>query len=104
MKSHKLYIDDLREVPDISWTVVRNSNTAIIMLDGLMQQGITVDSVSFDHDLGGDDTTRRVVIWMIENEYYPQSAIVHTANGVGREWLEGMIDRYFPEGTLQTKY
>ena len=50
--------------------------------------------MSLDHDLGGDDTSRRIVLWMCENEFWPDEVVVHSANPVGVEWLEGMIARY----------
>jgi hypothetical protein len=55
-----------------------------------------ITEMSLDHDLGGDDTTRPIVLWMCENESWPTTVHVHTANPVGREWLEGMIERYKP--------
>ncbi len=52
------------------------------------------ERVSFDHDLGGDDTSRPVVIWMIENNFRFDNYHVHSANPVGAQWLTGMIERY----------
>jgi hypothetical protein len=52
------------------------------------------DVMSFDHDLGGDDTTRSLVMWMCENDVFPASALVHSSNSVGSEWLVGMLQRY----------
>ena len=86
----KLWVDDLRDAPDDSWTVARTSAEAIELL---VKRGHECLEVSLDHDLGGDDTTRPVVLWMCEN-VYPRDIHVHTANPVGREWLEGMIARY----------
>ncbi|MEV6643273.1 cyclic-phosphate processing receiver domain-containing protein [Amycolatopsis sp. NPDC051371] len=50
-------------------------------------------AISLDHDLGGDDTTRPVVLWLCENDRCPPEVRVHTANPVGREWLTGMARR-----------
>ena len=52
--------------------------------------------MSLDHDLGGEDTPRPVVIWFCEADYWPTEVVVHSANPVGIEWLEGMIERYKP--------
>ena len=46
----------------------------------------------FDHDLGGDDTTRAVALWLAEmafnEEPYPvERVFVHSMNPVGRAWL-----------------
>ena len=87
----KLWVDDLRE-PGPEWKWAKSSNEAIRYL--LVN---TVEEISFDHDLGGDDTTRPVVLWMINHNYdWPAIVRVHTANPVGREWLVGMINRYGP--------
>lgn len=90
---HKLYIDDVRPVPD-GWDLALNSMVAIEMLRYRVSVGTPYTHVSFDHDLGGDDTTRKVVMWMIENDHPPVEWIVHSANPVGKEWLEGTLSRY----------
>ena len=89
----KLWIDDLRPVPDFDWIPARTSEEAIQLLEI-----IDFEEISFDHDLGGDDTTRRVVLWMIENDKRAEKYNVHSANPVGVEWLEGMIERYLKDG------
>jgi len=96
----RLFIDDIRDAPP-GWTVVRNSRTAHIMIDGLRQQGIKIESLSFDHDLGGDDTTRPIMYYLCEHDYWPEKVYVHSANPVGVDYLEGMVLRYAPENTLK---
>lgn len=87
-----LWIDDLRTPPDgWAWAWAKSSAEAIEMLTAS-----DFRAVSFDHDLGGDDTSRRVVLWLCENERWPRVVHVHTANPVGREWLAGMAERYGP--------
>lgn len=90
----KLWVDDERR-PPVGWNWARSSEMALIFLNGPEHW----DEMSLDHDLGGDDTTRKVVLWMCENEVWPDVVHVHTANPVGREWLEGMISRYKPEAS-----
>jgi hypothetical protein len=85
-----LWIDDLRPAPD-GWTWAKTSSEAIVLLGKSR-----FDAISFDHDLGGDDTTRRVVLWLCENDAWPPVVHVHTANPVGRDWLVGMAERYGP--------
>lgn len=95
--SLKLWIDDIRPAPDDTWDTVTTSDAAIALLDLFSNDGmlwIPREVISFGHDLGGDDTTRPVVIWMIENNFKFQEYRIHSANPVGREWLEGMIERY----------
>lgn len=94
----KLWVDDIREPPDDSWVWSKTSEDAIRRITVWSYEGITWDRfevMSLDHDLGGDDTTRTIVLWLCETgHYWPDEVLVHTANPVGREWLEGMIERY----------
>lgn len=92
----KIWVDDERPRPDLDWLRYLNSKTTIFCLDLFQKAGAVVDTISLDHDLGGDDTTRPVVLWMCENNFWPLTVRVHTANPVGREWLEGMVNRYGP--------
>jgi hypothetical protein len=104
-----LWVDDLRPPPDSrpspynlgetisdGWWWAKNSKAAIDWLRYRKQMKIPVDVISLDHDLGADDTTRPIVLWMCEQEFWPDQVRVHTANPVGREWLEGMVARYAP--------
>ena len=86
----KLWVDDLRE-PPYGWEWSKTSTDALFAL--MIND---VDEISLDHDLGADDTTRPIVLWMAEHERWPNSVRVHTANPVGREWLVGMVERYGP--------
>ena len=91
----KLWVDDLRDPPnwnDGTWSWARTSQEAI---DCLKYLG-PYEEMSLDHDLGGEDTTRAIVLWLCEHGHWPDKVVVHSANPVGREWLEGMIERYKP--------
>lgn len=94
----KLWVDDLREPPSNDWTWAQTSAAAIWHITHWQQDSYTSHglTLSLDHDLGGEDTTRPVVLWLIENDVkaWIDTIYVHTANPVGREWLEGMISRY----------
>ncbi|ORB77462.1 cyclic-phosphate processing receiver domain-containing protein [Mycobacterium timonense] len=91
----KLWVDDLRQPPDDTWVWSKTSQNAI---DTLMLAGLgEITEISLDHDLGGDDTTRPVVLWMCEHNRWPENVGIHTANPVGREWLAGMVARYKPD-------
>ena len=91
----KIWVDDLRTPPDDTWVWCKSSSGTIgILLVTKMLKFGNVSLMSLDHDLGGDDTTRPVVLWMCENDFWPDKVVVHSANPVGREWLEGMIKRY----------
>lgn len=102
----KIWVDDIRTPPgtlaDGGWIWAKTSHDAIWLLGEnkyMVERGYAerpFDLMSLDHDLGGDDTTRPVVLWMCENDFWPVEVVVHSANPVGVEWLEGMIKRYKP--------
>ncbi len=93
----KMYLDDVRPVPE-GWVGVKSVNQAIILL----LTG-TVTEASLDHDLGdyakdGGDGYK-VVDWMAEHDIWPvDGVVVHSANPVGRQRIEGVINRYGPYG------
>lgn len=91
----KLWVDDLRLPPE-GWKWAKSSQEALRFLFFDRAFGYVIDEISLDHDLGGYDTTRPVVLWMAENDTWPAVVRVHTANPVGREWLVGMVNRYGP--------
>jgi len=93
--TYKLFIDDERN-PPISWCdepvkICRSSSEAISCIS---MHGIP-DFISFDHDLGGEDTAIKVINWLenscIEHnlrfsesfEFY-----VHSQNPVGAENIQ----------------
>jgi len=90
----KLWVDDERPAPE-GWLWAKNSHEAVGVLSYEWPAGRVTD-LSLDHDLGGEDTTRSVVTWMVMHGIWPERIYVHTANPVGREWLEGMINKYGP--------
>jgi hypothetical protein len=82
----KLWIDDLRTPPDDSWTWAKTSTQALFLLATRK-----VTEVSFDHDLGGDDTSMRVAQYIerlaFEGRRAPPKWDVHSQNPVGKENL-----------------
>lgn len=92
----RLWVDDLRPPPGSGWFWAKDSKTAIRALDYWRKIGLACDEISLDHDLGGDDTTRPIVLWMCQNAWPTSRVYCHSANPVGREWIEGMIARYAP--------
>lgn len=92
----KLWVDDLREPPGHDWMWAKTPDDAIALLSQLF-----CERISLDHDLGlsasgAELTSRPVVLWMCDNDRWPATVAVHTANPVGRQWLEGMVARYGP--------
>ena len=90
----KIWIDDIRPAPAAGWVWVKSSTEAIGYLATCKGSGFNLDIISFDHDLGGDDTSRRVALWLCEMDYWPTECRVHSANPVGVEWLRGIITTY----------
>jgi hypothetical protein len=95
---NKLWVDDIRTPPDSSWHWALDSAEAIDMLRSCFTvYPVDYQLMSLDHDLGGDDTTRSIVLWLCENpEYWPNEVQVHSSNPPGKFWLEEMIKRYHP--------
>jgi len=92
-----MFIDDIRPCPDRFYGVARSSDEAIAM----MEQDGCPGFISFDHDLGGDDTAMRVVNWMIEKDMDEPGWIpgnftwdVHSANPVGKENINSKLRCY----------
>lgn len=96
----KIWVDDIRTPPDDTWVWCKTSADAIFALKirsgaaGYIHMNGSIEIMSLDHDLGGDDTTRPIVLWMCENDFWPIKVRVHSMNPVGRMWLLSMIDRY----------
>lgn len=85
----KLWVDDIRRAPQ-GWHWAKTSTETIKALASQRW-----DVMSLDHDLGGEDTSRRAVLWLCENGNWPDEVRVHSANPVGVEWLTGMVSRYW---------
>lgn len=86
-----LLIDDERNLrsgvffgePDVD--VARTSQEAI----GFLRRTPEYAFVLWDHDLGGEDTTRKVIQW-IESQPEPPKIvenIVHSMNPIGAKWV-----------------
>lgn len=101
----RMYIDDIRDPKGNFDTVVRSSAEAIEYLD---THGCP-NFISFDHDLGGDDTAMRVVKHLVsldldaDGTFIPQdfSFNVHSANPVGAANIEGYLNCYFIQKASQ---
>jgi len=94
----RLYIDDIRDPKGEFDAVMRNSEQAIRW----MKIYGCPDFISFDHDLGGDDTAMVVVKWMVERDLdengdfipYDFTFFVHSANPVGAANISGYLNAY----------
>lgn len=90
----RLWVDDMRPPPDATWRWATTSSDAIHWL-----QDACVREISLDHDLGGIDTTRPIVLHMCLEDIWPQIINVHSCNPPGSEWLTKMCERYAPDAT-----
>lgn len=90
---YKMFIDDVREPPSNDYVVVRSSSEA---LDYIKNNGMP-SFISFDHDLGGDDTTmvflRKLVDYWNGYDTIPDY-VVHSANPVGSKNIVSFMDSW----------
>ena len=98
MEKH-VYLDDLRNPPaGQEWVVIRSSADAI---EFVKNNGMPA-YWSFDHDLGGDDTTMVFLKWLIEYDIDNSGMIIpadfsyniHSANPVGVKNIDGILQSY----------
>jgi hypothetical protein len=89
----KLWLDDLREPPDESWTWMKNSADALEFLED--NEG-KITEVSLDHDLGGDDTARPVAAYIEWAAAFKRMGrikwAVHSSNPPGRDALKKTLE------------
>lgn len=106
----KLFIDDQagveRAIPQYDWDVARSSAEAIRYLE---ENGIP-NVISFDHDLGGEDTSMIIIRHMFDmildgKATIPDNFIffVHSKNPVGAENIKANIIN-FMEKILNRTY
>ncbi len=99
----KLYLDDLRPLPDNTYILARSYNEAITYV---LNYGIP-DFVSFDHDLGSDQKENLLpsgydfAKWLVEqdmnfNYMFPTNFkfYVHSANPIGKKNIESYLNNY----------
>lgn len=94
---YNMFIDDERYPPmdgDV-WVIVRTSQQAI---DWIASNGYP-SFISFDHDLGGDDTSMGLVNWIIEDCLnreinIPFKWYVHSQNPIGRDNINGKLTSF----------
>lgn len=85
----KIYLDDLREPYDDSWTIAKT----IEEFQQLVLSGEAITQMSFDHDLGenvptGMDATKWFVELCLDEPSYGENleiVLVHSANPPGAE-------------------
>lgn len=93
----RLFVDDMRDPPDGTWTVARTYLEAVTILEGG-----SVEKLSLDHDLGVYEEANGCDIaqWMVDNTVeWPHTIIIHTANPLGREDIEAVLRQHAPKTT-----
>ncbi|MEZ0600875.1 cyclic-phosphate processing receiver domain-containing protein [Paraburkholderia sp. IW21] len=95
---YRLFIDDIRDPVASDWVIARTSLEATTILEA---RGCPFE-ISFDHDLGGEDTAMVVVRKLVAMDldagggFIPAGFVysVHSANPVGKRNIEGLLDAY----------
>jgi len=99
--NYSLFIDDIRNPKGTFDIITRSSDETE---ECLIRNGCP-HYISFDHDLGGDDTSMRIVKFIIEmdldmdGDWIPDdfSWNVHSANPVGAKNIEGYLTSYITQ-------
>ena len=93
----KIWLDDIRPAPD-GFVPVHSVNEAINVIRQAEADGVMIELISCDHDLGdfafdGGDGIK-LLDWLCERQtFYPIN--LHTANPVGRDNMARLINRYW---------
>lgn len=95
-RNHILVIDDLRTF-DFDATYARTVSEGM----ALVSHPKGWDEVWLDHDLGGKDTIRPVVVMLETRAYFGYPAnigliVICTDNPVGRKWMLQALEKYYP--------
>jgi hypothetical protein len=90
--SIKLFLDDIHNPPDSSWTLARTAKEAISILSSN-----NVIELSLDHDLNDGDDGIAVAKFLEEQAYYDKlnpilKINLHTDNPVGRNNMKAAIN------------
>lgn len=89
----KAWVDDCRLAP-FGWIHLPNYD---MTMKFMMRTKGNVSVLSLDHDLGEKKTGYDILLWMIDNNWWPADEIrIHTANPVGRDNMTYAINRHSP--------
>lgn len=97
MRRYTLYIDDIRSPKGTFDKITRTSAETI----QCMKINGCPTYISFDHDLGGEDTAMKIINWMIDYDLDNPGFIpkgfeynIHSANPVGKENIDSLLKSY----------
>lgn len=103
----KLWVDDMRDAPDDSWTVVRKVQPAIHLLALYV-----ATEISLDHDIENrpDDETFQPIAYYIGEKYggrnllrsdvQPPVITIHSVNPVGAKEIHDILRGYGVDSTI----
>lgn len=97
----RLYIDDIRNPQTDNWIIKRSSAEVIEFFERYK----CPNYISFDHDLGGDDTAMVIIKYMVNRDLDENGNFipgnfefnVHSANPVGAANIKGYLNAYFAQ-------
>jgi hypothetical protein len=96
----KLFLDDERFPKEEGWVIARTSAEAI---DMCQQRGLPQE-ITFDHDLGGADTSMVFLKWLTDALLDKQVSFpegfdygIHSQNPVGARNIKGLMDTLIRE-------
>lgn len=95
MKPYLLYVDDLRNPPNIlrqnyNIIICRNYKDTIYELDKRRCRVIDLD-----HDLGEDKTGYDICKYILQHQIFLNKVFIHTSNPVGRNNMIQLIQKYY---------
>ena len=97
----KLFIDDERWPKTNDWVIARSSAEAI---QACHSHKSLPNEIAFDHDLGGDDTTMRFIVWLVDvlddDDYQIPADFtfsVHSQNPVGARNIQNYMENIIQE-------
>ena len=95
MPPQKIWIDDIREAPEGYWHAKTYEDAIrFIQYFSFYGDGIGIELISFDHDLGETKSGYDVAKYIVENDIPIKEYKVHSANPVGRFNIEQLLNHY----------
>jgi hypothetical protein len=99
----KIWLDDIRDAPDDSWTIARNADEFRELFHQNLEQ---IDEISFDHDIASYDIHGNEItgytclcwvekIWYNDNTFVVPKMTVHSANPPGRDRMRKVIEKMY---------
>lgn len=92
----KLFIDDLRKIPDGGYQCCRDAESAFLLLSHMKFEHISIDYCLGENSKNGLD----ILKWMKENNVYAESINIHSDHEVGKELMREFCEKNFPDTTV----